>query len=182
MNQPTPLHPDGFARELAAFDERSENPAESHRESRRAWQHLWHAHHWPDDYDERCVIIGNRHWCRRCLALYPVGVVVAVASVVGRAPWPASADPVAIWLLSIPATIAFVGEATGLFPYRARWQTATTLTAAVAFGRALGYELVDRWHPWFWQPVAVFGGIWFLAAVFQHTRRNLVSENLRRVG
>jgi hypothetical protein len=129
---------------------------------------LWHAHHWPEDYGERCVHLAGRPWCRRCLALYPLGFLVAVLSVAGLAPWPATADPAAIWLLAIPATVAFVGEAVGLFDYRARWQTVTTLLAALAFGRALGYELDQRWHPWFWQPLAVFGGIWFLASVYQH--------------
>jgi hypothetical protein len=137
-------------------------------EDERGRRHLWHAHHWPRHYDDRCVRIGARHWCRRCLSLYPLGFVVAFLSALGLAPWPASADPAMIWLLCLPGTVAFVGEAVGVFAYRARWQMAATLVTAVAFGRALGYELVDRWSPEFWQPVALFGGIWFLASVFQH--------------
>lgn len=131
---------------------------------------LWLAHHWPDDYAERCVTIGRRPVCRRCAALYPFGLLVAVLSVAGVLPWPAGADPAAIWLLSIPATIAYCGEAIGLFRYDPRVQVATTLVAALAFGRALGYELESRWSTEFWGPIAVFGGIWFLATTIGHAR------------
>ncbi len=137
------------------------------REQRfEARKQLWLAHHWPDEYAERCVRIGSRHVCRRCAALYPLGFLVAVLAAAGHPPWPDSFDPAAIWLLSIPATVAFVGEALGFFRYSPRWQVATTLLAAVAFGRALGFELVDRWSPEFWQPIALFGGIWFFASAF----------------
>ena len=151
---------DAFAERLAEIRDRDQQV--------RGRRQLWHAHHWPQDYDQRCVRIGSRHWCRRCLALYPLGFIVAVLSALGLPPWPETADPALIWLLSIPATVAFVGEAVGTFAYRPRWQVGATLVTAVGFGRALGYELTDRWSPEFWQPVAIFGGIWFLASVFQH--------------
>lgn len=95
-----------------------------------------------------------------------MGFLVAFLAAAGYPLWPASWDPAAIWILCLPATVAYVGEAIGLFGYSPRWQVATMLITATAFGRALGYELVDRWSPEFWQPVAVFGGIWFLATVF----------------
>lgn len=126
-------------------------------------RNLWLAHHWPDHYAERCVTIGGRQVCRRCAALYPLGLLIAILSASGRLPWPSGADPLAIWLLSIPATIAYCGEALGLLRYRAKIQVATTLLAAVAFGRALGYEFLDRWSPEFWGPICAFGLIWFLA-------------------
>ena len=44
------------------------------------------------------------------------------------------------------------------------------MLAAVAFGRALAYELDSRWSPEFWGPIAVFGGIWFLATMIGLTR------------
>jgi len=136
-------------------------------ETERGRQQLWHAHHWPEQYRTHCVRIGSRHWCRRCLSLYPLGFLVAVLAALGSPPWPASADPAMIWVLCLPGTIAFVGEAVGVFAYRPRWQMAATLVTAAAFGRGLGYELADRWSPEFWQPVAVFGGIWFLASAFR---------------
>ncbi len=134
-------------------------------------RNLWLAHHWPHDYRVRCVRIGGRPVCRRCAALYPLAFLVAVVSALGAAPWPPSIDPAPIWLLSIPATIAYAGEAIGLFGYSPRWQVATTLVAAMAFGRGLGYELVERWSPEFWQPLTFFGSIWFTATVVGWARR-----------
>ncbi len=136
--------------------------SETQRVGRR---NLWLAHHWPADYHDRCALIGGRRVCRRCGALYPLGFLVALVSAAGYAPWPASIDPWPIWALSIPATIAYVGEALGWFRYHVRWQVGTTLAAALAFGRALGYELIERWHPWFWGPIALFGAIWLSATV-----------------
>lgn len=153
-----------FERRLAEIRGRQERD----RRHQRGRRQLWHAHHWPQHYGDRCVRIGDRHWCRRCLSLYPLGFLVAVLSAVGLPPWPGEADPAVIWLLCLPGTAAFVGEAVGLFPYRPRWQVAATLITAVAFGRGLGYELVQRWSPEFWGPVAVFGGIWFAASAIQH--------------
>lgn len=133
---------------------------------RQASSSLWLSHHWPQDYAEKCVKIGRRQICRRCAALYPLGFLTALLSVIGLPLWPATLDPMMIWVLCLPATIAFVGEAIGLFKYSRRWQVATMLIAALAFGKALGYELENRWSPEFWWPIAIFGGTWFLASVF----------------
>jgi predicted outer membrane lipoprotein len=140
-------------------------------EQRVARRNLWLAHHWPSQYHDRCFRLGSRPVCRRCAALYPLGFLVALVSAAGLAPWPAGIDPWPIWILSIPATVAYVGEAVGWFRYHVRWQVGTTLAAALAFGRALGYELVDRWHPWFWEPIAVFGAIWLTATVIALRKR-----------
>jgi hypothetical protein len=145
-------------------------------EERRATRMLWLSHHWPDSYQPRCISVGRLHMCRRCTALYPLGFAVAVVSALGSPPWPGSWDPTAIWLLSMPATVAFVGEALGWFRYSIRWQVGTTLLAGLAFGRALGYELVERWSSEFWGPIAVFGGIWFFASVAA-SRRRTVSDD-----
>lgn len=148
-----------------------------HHHQRTGRRNLWLAHRWPDDgpdgpvYDHRCLLVAGRPVCRRCAALYPLSLVVALASVAGHAPWPGRFDPWIVWLLSLPATVAYVGEAVGWFPYRPRWQVATTLVAALAFGRALGYELDHRWSGIFWGPIAVFGGIWFAATVVAQRRR-----------
>ncbi|MEM9613134.1 MAG: hypothetical protein AAGA59_09375 [Actinomycetota bacterium] len=142
------------------------------RETERlARRRLWLAHHWPQHYHERCVTVGGRPMCRRCLALYPLAFLVAFTSAAGFAPWPPALDPWPIWLLSIPATVAYAAEAIGVVDYRPRWQVGTTLLAAFAFGRALGYELTDRWHPWFWGPLAVFGALWFWATVYAAGQR-----------
>ncbi|MFT7601498.1 MAG: hypothetical protein ACI8TP_004453 [Acidimicrobiales bacterium] len=155
---------------LAMFDAKLASLAE--RETQIVGrQNMWLAHHWPAEYHERCVKLGRRHVCRRCAALYPVGILVAFVSAWGLAPWPDGWDPAAIWLLSIPATIAYCGEAVGLFRYNPKVQVATMLIAALGFGRALGYELVSRWSTEFWGPIAVFGGIWFCATMIGLTRK-----------
>lgn len=138
---------------------------------RQARSNMWLAHHWPEHYHERCVRIGNRHVCRRCAALYPLGLLVAIASFNGLTPWPTSIDPLPIWLLSIPATIAYCAEAIGMIGYNAKVQVATTLIAAVAFGHALSYEFAERWSPEFWGPICVFGGIWFVFTALGAQRR-----------
>lgn len=135
-------------------------------------KHLWLAHHWPDAYDERCIKVGSRHVCRRCAALYPLGILTAVLfAVKGFTFWPTELDPAPIWILSIPATVAYCGEALGLIPYRAKVQVGTTIAAAFAFGHALGYEFQSRWSTEFWGPIAVFGGIWFFATVLGMERK-----------
>ncbi|MEM7321670.1 MAG: hypothetical protein AAF531_01170 [Actinomycetota bacterium] len=152
-----------FAERVAEIEEQAAD--------RLARRHLWLAHHWPEDYPDRCVRVGSRHVCRRCAALYPLGLVVAFLAAFGLPLWPTAWDPAMIWVLCLPATAAFVGEAIGLFGYSPRWQVGATLITALAFGRGLGYELVDRWSPEFWQPVAIFGGLWFFATLFDHTTK-----------
>lgn len=134
----------------------------SHEE---AVANLWLAHRWPADYDPRCVHIGGRWICRRCGILYPIGVVVAFLFAAGIELWPRSWDMAAIWVLCIPATVAYCGEALGLFAYHRRWQGIAMAISAVGFGRGLGYEFLDRWSGEFWWPVTVFGGLWFSATV-----------------
>jgi hypothetical protein len=169
-----PLDPEAEARLraeigpiLARHRERNEQEAAEARA--RRW--FWLTHHWPEHYAERCVRVGSRHFCRRCSALYPIGFAVAFAAATGRPLWPDAWDPLAIWLLCLPGTVAFSGEMLGWFGYSRRWQVGTTLIAALAFGKALGYELVERWSPEFWGPIAVFGGLWFFASVAGHRRR-----------
>jgi len=154
---------DLFAEKLAEMQQ-----AEADRQAPKG---MWLSHHWPVHHDERCVLVGQHQVCRRCSALYPIGFAVAGLSAAGLALWPDSWDPGPIWLLSIPATIAYVGEALGWFRYRSSWQVMTMLIAALGFGRGLGYELIERWHPYFWQPVATFGTIWMIATLINHQRR-----------
>ena len=141
---------------------------------RKARRRFWLAHHWPDSYAERCVEVGGRVVCRRCAALYPLSTVIALLAVLVGPPWPATWDPWPVWVLSLPATVVFVGEQLGRFTYCPRWQVGTTLLAAVAFGRAAGAELVDPGQVVFWGPIAVFGGTWFAAAAEGQRRRGRV--------
>ena len=163
---------------LALFDRRlaEVKAKETERIGRR---NLWLSHHWPADYHQRCVYLRGRPVCRRCSALYPIGITIAFLAAAGAGPWPATIDPYPIWILSIPATAAYVGESIGLFGYNVKWQVATTLLAGIAFGRALGYELLDRWSAEFWGPIAVFGGIWFLATLYATSFRAAAGEKPR---
>ncbi len=149
---------------LALFEQRLSALAASERrhQGRSA---MWLAHHWPDQYHERCARVGGRWVCRRCAALYPIGIFSAVVFALGIELWPRSWDPLMIWLLCLPATIAYCAEAFGLIRYNPRIQVLAMLVTATAFGRALGYEFVSRWSPEFWGPVAVFGGLWFFATL-----------------
>lgn len=165
MVRPATTTDDELARLVEDLASEMHRRRQQRDEERRATRMLWLSHHWPDSYRPRCFSIGRFHICRRCAALYPLGFTVAVLSAMVTPPWPSSWDPAAIWLLSVPATVAFVGEAVGWFRYSIHWQVGTTLLAGLAFGRALGYELVDRWSSEFWGPIAVFGGIWFFASV-----------------
>ena len=154
---------------LALFEARLAEMGRRERD-RQGRKQMWLAHHHPEHYGERCVRLGNRWVCRRCASLYPLGFLVALVSLAGVAPWPESVDPWPIWLLSIPATLAYCLEAVGVIRYSAKVQVGTTMLAAVAFGRALAYELDSRWSPEFWGPIAVFGGIWFMATMIGLTR------------
>lgn len=166
----TVLDPEAEAR----FDEivaRRRADDERQLAERRARRILWLSHHWPQHYGDRCVMFGRLPVCRRCSALYGVGFLVALGMTIGVDPWPDRLDPALIWLLCLPATVAFIGEALGRFRYAVGWQVATTFVAGLAFGKALGYELEQRWAPEFWGPIAVFGGLWFFASLIGHRRR-----------
>ncbi len=131
----------------------------------QAQRNMWLAHRWPEHYADRCVHVRG-HWiCRRCSLLYPIGTLIAILFAAGVELWPRSWDMTAIWILCIPATVAYCGEALGLFPYRARWQTIAMGISAIGFGRGLGYEFLERWSGEFWWPVTVFGGTWFAATM-----------------
>lgn len=161
---PAELDPDA----QAAFDDKLASMAARERD-RRASRQMWHAHHWPDEYD-RCVTIGRRHVCRRCLTLYPASLAVAVAYLAGVLLWPVALDPWLIWALCLPATADFVLEQTGAIRYSARRQVVTTALLAPALGRGMGYELDDSWSWEFWGPVLTFCTIWFAATMAGRAR------------
>ena len=161
-----PLDPANQARFDAVVDE-----IEQRQETQRANREMWHAHHWPDEYD-RCVVIAGRHVCRRCLTLYPAAITVAVLSLAGIVLWPRSLDLWFIWALCLPATADFVLEQLGLIRYSARRQVITTAMLAPALGRGLGHELDQTWSWEFWGPVFTFCTIWFFAALAGRRRRD----------
>ena len=158
-----PQFDERFDAALAAIEAR-----ESERAASRA---MWHAHHWPEDYD-RCVMVAGRPLCRRCSTLYPTALGVAFAALAGAVLWPAHLDLWFIWLLSIPATVEFALEQLGVLRYSARRQVAVTLMLAPALGSGFAHELADSWSWEFWGPVIVFSTLWFFAALEGRRRRN----------
>ena len=155
----------------AAFAEVAERRSAERRHdtARRA---LWRTHHWPERYD-RCVAIRGVHLCRRCTWFYSIAFAVAALGLVfDVSPWPLSWDWPLVWLLSIPATLEFIGGELGWYRYNARRQVLVTAILAPAVGRGINAELRDQWSWTFWGPVLVFGTIWFVAAVVGWLRRS----------
>lgn len=161
----SPVADDLDARIAATLAQQAER-----RRAEAAERGLWLSHHPPEDH-ERCTTIAGRSVCRRCLALYPLALVVALAGLAGFAPWPERLDLWFIWLLCVPGTIEYVAEQVGLLTYSARRQTIATLLIAPALGRGMAYELDDRWSWEFWGPVLVFCTLWFVAAIIRHVRQ-----------
>ena len=156
-----------FAEAVGAMEQRRRE------DDARRW--VWLSHHHIDQLD-RCVVIRGRHVCRRCLTLYGISTVIAVLALAGLPPWPARLDTVMIWGLSIVGTAEFVSEQVGWTTYRPWRQVAATAVVALAFGRALAYELDDRWDWYFWGPILVFGTIWFVASRIGDRRRASTCE------
>lgn len=143
--------------------------ADAHHAARRA---LWRTHHWPERYD-RCLTISGAHVCRRCTWFYSIAfAVAAIGLAFDASPWPQAWDWPLVWILSIPATLEFIGGELGLYGYSARRQAVVTAILAPAVGRGINAELRDQWSWTFWGPVLVFGTIWFIAAAVGWFRRS----------
>lgn len=145
------------------------NERRTEQDGRRA---MWRTHHHPDQYD-RCTVIAGRHYCRRCLTLYPMAFLFAVLTLAGWSLWPERLDLWFIWLPCIPATLDFVLEQLEVIRYSARRQFLTTLLFAPALGRGIGHELDDSFSWELWGPVLCFCTIWFFAAIEGNRRRKL---------
>ncbi len=115
---------------------------------------LWLAHHWPSQYD-RCAVVGGRHVCRRCLALYPLAVVTAVAVATGSW-WPHHLDAWVLWLFPLPGVIEFVLDNLGAIQYSPRRQFALSAAGALAAGVGYIRYLHHPADPLVWMVVAVF--------------------------
>ena len=124
---------------------------------------MWLSHHEPADYD-RCVRIGRRHVCRRCLALYPVAFAVLILAGAGVR-WPASLDGVLLVALPLPAVAEFVLEHLGVTGYRPGRQVLVTLPLALALGVGFDRYLDDHTDPVFWGTVVVYGGVCFASLI-----------------
>jgi hypothetical protein len=128
---------------------------------------LWLAHHYPEDYD-RCVVVLGRHVCRRCLALYPLALVVLVATA-GRHPATA-ADVAVVAGLPLVGVVEFVAEHLGALAHDPRRQVLTTLPVAIGLGRGLARYLGDHLDPLFWSVVVVYAAVCGAAALVRQRR------------
>jgi len=115
---------------------------------------LWLSHHWPEDYD-RCVRIGHRHVCRRCLWFWPACLATMLLTLAGLR-WPNALDPWLVALLPVPVVIEWWGEHLGLIRYSAARQVPLTLLAAPAVGVGLARYLEHPGDRLFWGVVATY--------------------------
>lgn len=136
---------------------------------------LWLSHHYPGQYD-RCVVVGRRHLCRRCVVMYPAAVLVGVLALLGlelSSPW----SQIALVVLPIPALVEFVGE------HRGRWQYSSSRHTVVSAlqGLGVGVGFVRYFHdyadPWFWGIGILYSSIAGVAALTAPR-----DERLRPVG
>jgi hypothetical protein len=128
---------------------------------------MWLAHHYPESYD-RCVAIGSRHICRRCIVLYPLAFVVMTISLVWG--WPGDTDGMVLVLLPIPAVVEFVLEHLDIVRYHSARQVVFTVPLAIALGRGFAIYVEDPTSRLFWGVVLAYGCI-CLAAVVWRVRR-----------
>lgn len=136
--------------------------------SRPAVTPLWLSHHYPDAY-ERCVRIGSRHLCRRCLMLYPLAFAVAALALAGVTlpdPW----SMVALVVLPVPALVELVVEQVGGRAYDPRRQAVVTVPLGLGLGVGFSRYLADTTDPWFWGVTLGYSTVG-LAAVWWRWRR-----------
>ncbi len=129
---------------------------------------IWLAHHFPEAYD-RCVLVGDRHVCRRCLALYPVAFTVLALAVGGLA-WPGSWDVWILVVLPIPGVIEFVLEQLRVIRYSAVRTWVVTVPLALALGGGFVRYVDSPGDRLFWGVVLGYGFICGLSVLWRWTR------------
>lgn len=128
------------------------------------------SHHHPEQY-ERCIQVGGRHICRRCLTLYPLALLVTVLSGAGLI-WPGRLDPVLLAVLPIPAVIDWWLEHLGRIGYNPHRQVLVTIPAALALGQGLARYLDNPTDPLFWGMVLFYGGSCLAVAMWRYLDDN----------
>ena len=131
---------------------------------------IWLAHHWPDEYD-RCVLVGRRHICRRCIVMYPIAFAVIALSLAGVAlptPW----SQLALVFLPLPALVEFVGEHLGSWRYSATRQSVLGALQGLGLGIGLGRYLDSPTDPWFWGVGLTYSAVAGISALVGARRRS----------
>ena len=116
---------------------------------------MWLSHHYPEDYD-RCVRVGHRHLCRRCVVLYPLAVLVlGIGAALAVDP---AVTAAALVILPLPAVVEWTLEHLGVVAYAPARQVAVTIPLAVGLGAGFVRYFEQRTDPWFWTVVLGYGG------------------------
>jgi hypothetical protein len=138
-------------------------------------QRMWLSHH-DDDHLERCIIVADRHVCRRCAVLYPIALVVlaAVLIVVDLPTW-------MMFALPLPAVGEFVAENIGLRYHPIR-QMALTALAAPALGMGFARAFDNPLDGTLWSMVAMcvvpcLFAVWLRASSQQRVVRHLREQH-----
>lgn len=109
---------------------------------------LWLSHHGPEHLD-RCVSIGGRSVCRRCLALWPLTYGLLAAQILLRAPGHSHWD-VLLPLALTPAVLDYVLVHTGLRAYDPRRIWLLQPLLAVGLARLFFRYMVSPQDPVNW--------------------------------
>ncbi|MCC5953089.1 MAG: hypothetical protein JJU45_13440 [Acidimicrobiia bacterium] len=129
---------------------------------------LWLSHHFPEDYD-RCVVVGGRHVCRRCVALYPPALLLAV--VAGVTGWSAGGVWMALFVvLPLPAVVEFVAEHLGAVRHSPLRQVVVSVLAGIGLGIGFARYLHQPGDLVFWGVVVLYAGVCGLAALSRARR------------
>jgi len=123
---------------------------------------LWLSHHRPDQFD-RCVVLGGRHVCRRCVVLYPL----AAATMIALLALDVTIGPAlvaAVWLLPVPTVVEWVLEHAGRIRHSPARQVALTVVAAPALGIALAAHARQPFTTGTTAPLAIAAAICLVSA------------------
>ena len=126
------------------------------------------SHHLPHEHD-RCVVVGSRRVCRRCLVLYPIAFATMFITLAGFG-WSTSLDPVLFFVLPFPVAAEFVAEKLGTLRYSAQRQIVLSAIAAPALGTGLARHIRVPFDGWFVAMVLTFGGVCAIAHVVATSR------------
>ena len=115
---------------------------------------LWYAHHHVEQYD-RCVQIGKRHVCRRCVVLYPL-VLLSAATLIALGVSIAPILVLGMWVLPLPMTLDWIGEYLGQVRHSPSRQVLLTALAAPALGCAFALHLQQAFSPVALAPMTLY--------------------------
>lgn len=132
-----------------------------------AWS-IWLSHHPPDEH-ERCAWVGPVPVCRRCLATWPLALLLTGLGVAGRLP-PASDLELVAWLG--PPLGEYLAVHLGRLPYRRGRTWFVGLLAGIAAGRLFHRYLQDPYDPAVWTLLLGAGIPAGLAALWHTLRRD----------